>query len=150
MRARASAAPDLEASATSTSDLPASAAARASSAAPRATVRMVPSTGRITASRASWSAMVRASGELAGTAGRAAEPVEALGDAPEQLGQDDSGIAAGTHQGAVGDGPAGGVQVRRLEGVELFGDRFEGQRHVGAGVAVGHRVDVEAVDDILV
>ncbi len=61
MRARASAAPAREASATSTRDLPASAAARAPSAAPRATVRMVPSTGRMTASRASLSAMVRAS-----------------------------------------------------------------------------------------
>ena len=61
VRASASAAPSLAASATSTSDFPASAADVASVAAPRATVRMVPSTGRITASRASWSAMVRAS-----------------------------------------------------------------------------------------
>ena len=74
VRARASAAPAREASATSTSDLPASAAALASSAAPRATVRMVPSTGRITASRASLSAMVRASGSSRGP-GR---PVEQL------------------------------------------------------------------------
>ena len=34
----------------------------------------------------------------------------------------------------------------RVEGVELGDDGLEGEGHVGAGVAVGHRVDVQAVD----
>ena len=33
-----------------------------------------------------------------------------------------------------------------LDPVELADHRFEGQGHVGAGVPVGHRIDVEAVD----
>ena len=60
VRASASAAPERAASATVRTDDPGSAASRAASAAPRATVRMVPSTGRITAWRASSSATVRA------------------------------------------------------------------------------------------
>ena len=34
--------------------------------------------------------------------------------------------------------------------VELVGHRLHGEGHVGAGVAVGDRVDVEAVDQLLV
>jgi large subunit ribosomal protein L28 len=33
--------------------------------------------------------------------------------------------------------------------VQLLDDRFEGERHVGAGVAVGHRVHVERVEFVL-
>ena len=33
---------------------------------------------------------------------------------------------------------------------QLAHHRLEGQRHVGPGVAVGHGVDVEAVDELLV
>jgi hypothetical protein len=36
-----------------------------------------------------------------------------------------------------------------LEALEAGDDRLDGQRHVGAGVAIGNGVDVEAVDDLL-
>ena len=36
------------------------------------------------------------------------------------------------------------------EALELGRDRVEGEGHVGAGVAVGHGVDVQPVDDFLV
>ena len=43
----------------------------------------------------------------------------------------------------------GGVGVG-VGAVELPDHRLEGERHVGAGVAVGHGVDVEAVQLVLV
>ena len=41
------------------------------------------------------------------------------------------------------------AQIGRLEAGQLVRHRLEGQGHVGARVAVGHRVDVETVDDLL-
>ena len=63
---------------------PVSAAAWAASAAPRATVRIVPSTGRMTASRASLSAVDQGRGQLLRP--RAAPGgVEPVGQAAQQL-----------------------------------------------------------------
>ena len=38
---------------------------------------------------------------------------------------------------------------RVVEIVEFFGYRLERQRHVGTGIAVGNRVDIQPVDDLL-
>ena len=78
-----------------------SAASAAPAAAALATVRIVPSTGRTTAWRASTSAWASAAAE-----GRRRDVVvlaHGLGDAAEQLGEDHPGVAPGAHQRAVGD-----------------------------------------------
>ena len=76
---------------------------------------------------------------------------ELLDEPAQQLGQDDARVAPRPHQGSVGNSPAdqlhGGVDV---EGIELGDDRLNRQGHVRAGVAVGHGIDIEAVDDLLV
>ena len=71
---------------------------------------------------------------------------EALGHAPEDLAGDDARVAAGAHQRPEADrgrDPLGRLAGGRLGLVERGPDRGE---HVRAGVAVGDRVDVEAVD----
>jgi hypothetical protein len=75
----------------------------------------------------------------------------ALGHPPQELGEDDPRIAPGPHQRAVADGLAHLGQVR--PGVDLgqLGHHgFGGQGHVGAGVAIGHGIDIEPVDVRLV
>ena len=72
---------------------------------------------------------------------------ETLGHTAQDLRGDDTGVAAGAHQGTVGDGAGDGLHV----GVggksgELLGHRGERERHVGAGVTVGHGEDVELID----
>ena len=47
------------------------------------------------------------------------------------------GLADLGHLGVVG------------QGAQFGGDRLDGERHIGPGVAVGHRVDVQAIDDVL-
>ncbi len=87
--------------------------------------------------------------DLGGAVGprRAAEPA---GDRTQHLRQDHAGVAAGTEQGSAREGgqrrgelglgaPAGRL-LQRVTG------RGDGEEHVGAGVPVGHRVDVERVD----
>ena len=61
-------------------------------------------------------------------------------------------LPAGAHERAVADGLADLAPSARAVGraVELADHRLERERHVGAGVAVGHRVDVEAVQLVLV
>ena len=72
---------------------------------------------------------------------------EALGHAAQNLRGDDAGVAAGTHQGAVGDGAGDGFHIGiGGKGGELLGHRGERERHVGTGVAVGYGEDVELVD----
>jgi hypothetical protein len=76
---------------------------------------------------------------------------EALAHAPQELAEDDPGIPPGPHEGAVPDGLADlGQHGVGGHAVQLGDHGFQGQGHVGAGVAVGHRVDVEAVDVHLV
>ena len=69
---------------------------------------------------------------------------------PEHLAQDDAGVAARAEERAAGQDPQGvgaaelGVLGHGLhDRVAGRGDREE---HVGAGVAVGHGIDVERVD----
>ena len=72
---------------------------------------------------------------------------EAFGNAAQDLRGDDAGVAAGTHQGAMGDGAGNGLHVGiGGKGGELLGHRSQRKRHVGAGVAVGYGEDVELVD----
>jgi hypothetical protein len=74
---------------------------------------------------------------------------EGLGQAPKDLREDHPAVAARAHQRPVANGLAhcGEIAVGTLE---LGHHRLERQRHVGAGVAVGDRVHVEAVDAFLV
>ena len=72
---------------------------------------------------------------------------KALGHATQDLRGDNARVAAGAHEGAVGDGARDGLHVgvggkRR----ELLGHRGERERHVGAGVAIGYGEDVKLVD----
>ena len=72
---------------------------------------------------------------------------ETLGHAAQDLRGDDAGVAAGTHQGAVGDGAGDGLHIGiGGKGGKLLGHRGERERHVGTGVAVGYGEDIELVD----
>ena len=72
---------------------------------------------------------------------------KALGHAAQDLRGDDAGVAAGTHQGAVGDGAGDGFHVGvGRKSRKLLGHRGKRERHVGTGVAVGYGEDVELVD----
>ncbi len=71
---------------------------------------------------------------------------EILRDATQDLAGDDARVAAGTHQRAVAQrrrDPLGGRVGRALALLESRPDRRE---HVAAGVSVGDREDVQAVD----
>jgi hypothetical protein len=82
-------------------------------------------------------------GDAGGVDGAGAQ---AVGQAPENLRKDDPGVAAGPHEGAVDDRLLDSVLLGSLQA----GDhRFQGQGHVRARVAVGHRVDVEPVEPLL-
>ena len=74
---------------------------------------------------------------------------ERVGEAAEDLREDHARVPAGAHQRTVPDRLADLLHVGAVGG-QLVDDRFERERHVGAGVAVGHRVDVEAVQLFLV
>ena len=76
---------------------------------------------------------------------------EALGHAAQQLAEDHAGVAPRSHQRTMRDGVAYALHGQRLvEAVEARHHRLDGQGHVGSGVAVGYRVHVEAVHDVLV
>ena len=106
MRASASAAARCDASTTSTSEaLVERATVPAPSAAARATVRMVPSTGRSTAWRAASLAAARPRARTA-PVGVAVPLGEHPGEAPQQLGQDHPGVPPRPHERPVGDGLA--------------------------------------------
>ena len=75
---------------------------------------------------------------------------EGIGDASQDLGEDDAGIAPRSHERSVGDGPGDRLEAGLAPLVELEDHRLQGEGHVGPRVAVGHRVDVEAVDQLLV
>ena len=70
--------------------------------------------------------------------------------APEDLGQDHPRVPSGPHERAVADGLAHGGEVPARQRSSSSLTASEGERHVGPGVAVGHRVDVEPVDALLV
>ena len=75
----------------------------------------------------------------------------ALAHAAQQLGEDHARVAPGAHERTVADGLADvGQRGLTLDRVELAHHGLEGERHVGARVAVGHGVDVQAVDVRLV
>ena len=71
-------------------------------------------------------------------------------EAPQHLGEDDAGVAPRAHQGTVGDGLADLGHLGVVgQGAQFGGDGLDRQRHIGPGVAVGHRIDVQAIDDVL-
>ena len=80
------------------------------------------------------------------------EPVEAaLAGEPfrhpsEDLAGDHPGVAAGAHEGAEADGRRDAVGRLPGDGIGLLERRLDGRDHVRAGVAVGDREHVEAVD----
>ena len=73
-------------------------------------------------------------------------PAEPVGHAPEDLARDDPRVAPRAHERAEAD--RGGDPVGRLAGdrLRLVERGLDRRVHVRAGVAVGDRVDVEAVD----
>ena len=147
MRARASAAPALAASATSTSDFPASATARASSAAPWATVRRCPPPGASPPPGPNV-ALASARDSTGPPAGRANSPVPP--PCPAAAGTRSPRSCLGRPSATRGRWPCRSPRGRPTPARrELIGHRLEGQSHVGAGVTIGHRVDVEAVDELL-
>ncbi len=80
------------------------------------------------------------SGEILG-ARRPASDIQALGEAPQQLGEDDPGVATSTHERPMGDGPADGVEIRPGAQLGELGDHtLEGEGHVGPRVSVGYRI----------
>ena len=72
--------------------------------------------------------------------------LEVLGDAAEQQGEDDAGVApSAPQQGGGGDG--GGVgHGHRLIFLQLRGGGLDSQAHVGAGVSVRHGENIQIVD----
>ena len=70
------------------------------------------------------------------------------GHAPEDLAEDDAGVASRAHQGAEADRLGDGRQGALGDGqpMDLVQRGADGGGHVGAGVAVGYGEDVEGVD----
>ena len=106
-------------------------------------MRIVPSIGFSTAWYAAADAAFSPSATL--VAVRSVAPFNVADQAAQDLAEDDAAVAARAHQAPVADGVAGRVQLGIGE-VELGDHGVERASHVGAGVAVGHRVDVEPVD----
>jgi hypothetical protein len=71
---------------------------------------------------------------------------EDVGDPADDLGEDDAGVAAGSHQRGEGNRVRERRPVARLGRADGVRDRPHGQREVGPGVAVGDGIDVEVVD----
>ena len=116
----------------------------------RATVRMVPSTGLLDRGVGAVAGPREGLGQVepgadAGSRG----PGQALGHAPQDLRQDHPRVAPGAHEravaqalrqvGHVASGAGGTASISAATASQRQG-------HVGAGVAVGHRVDVEPVE----
>ena len=82
---------------------------------------------------------------------------EGVGHPAQDLGHDDTRVAPGAEQRPTSH-PAHRPAQRRLRAVPLavdlalegLGGRRQGQDEVGAGVTVGHRIDVQLVDLVLV
>ena len=75
--------------------------------------------------------------------------LEDLAHAAEQQGQNDAGVAPGTPEQAGGRQLGGLVHGGGIGLAELVHRRLDGQGHIGAGVAVGHRKYVQVVDGLL-
>ena len=77
----------------------------------------------------------------------AVRPVaQRLAEAEEKMGQHHPGVAPGAQDGGARHGAPGLRKRRVAERPEGVGDGAEGQAEVGAGIAVGHREDVDPVD----
>ena len=75
------------------------------------------------------------------------EAFEAFAQAAQNLRRDNAGIAAGAHERTRGDGLANfrtRSANRKLR--KVVDDHLHGERHVRAGVAIGHGEHIEAVD----
>ena len=72
--------------------------------------------------------------------------LHALGNAAEQQRGDNTGVAAGTAEQSAGSDLQGAAQSGVFQLVQLLGSVVQGHGHIGAGVAIGHREDVEGVD----
>ena len=144
MLSRATLAAARAARSTSTSEPPSADDVLAASADSRTTVRIVPSIGFSTA----WYAPAGRGGERFGDLVPAVlgTVLEGRREAAEDLAQDHAAVAAGAHERAVADGVARGVEILGRSVLHLGHHGVEGARHVGAGVAVGNRVHVEAIE----
>ena len=76
-------------------------------------------------------------------------------DATEDLTEDDARIASCAHERPARNRPAGGphratVGGLQIKDVQRLDHALYGEGHVGAGIAVGDRVDVEPVHDVTV
>ena len=74
--------------------------------------------------------------------------LEDLAHAAEQQGQNDAGVAPGAPEQAGGRQLGGLVHGGGLGLAELVHRRLDGQGHIGAGVAVGHRKYVQVIDGL--
>ena len=92
-------------------------------------------------------ALLHGGGQLCAV--RLGQPLEHLAHAPEQQGQDNAGVAAGAPQQSGGRDLGGLLQCGRLHPPQLGHGGLDGQGHIGAGVAVGHRENVQVVDALL-
>ncbi len=90
-----------------------------------------------------------ATGELGGPGGL---PVaQHVGEPAQDLGEDHTGVPTRAHERAVADRLAGRRHAGTVAGGgQLLAHRTDGEGHVGAGVAVGDRIDVEPVDRLAV
>ncbi len=71
---------------------------------------------------------------------------EALGEAAEDLREDDARVAAGAHEGAEADRGGDAVRLLPADALTLLEGGADGGEHVRAGVAVRDGVDVERVE----
>ena len=77
-------------------------------------------------------------------------PLEGLGDAAHQQGQNHAGVAASAPQHGGGRNLRGGVQLRVLRFAQVGCGRVDGHGDIGAGVSVGNRENVQFVQRLLV
>ena len=75
---------------------------------------------------------------------------EHVGEAADDLAEDDARVAACPHQRGAGELARDGLVPVGIRLLERLDDRAHRERQVRAGVAVGNRVDVEVVDALLI
>jgi hypothetical protein len=71
---------------------------------------------------------------------------EHVGEAADDLAEDDAGVSARAHQRRPRHLLRNILRARGLRRVECLGDRSHGEREIRARVTVGDRVDIEVVD----
>ena len=86
----------------------------------------------------------------AGKLGRAGglQPLQAAGDAAEEQGEDDAGVAARPAQHGARHALRGGGHGVKVLLAQLGGGVVDGQPHIGAGVPVGDRKNIQIVDGL--